>query len=60
MVGLTENSPEDILFEIHWIFEEIPKETLTAVYSVGIIRLELITGHKGESYHIDLIKPTAS
>jgi hypothetical protein len=60
MVGLTGNSPEDILFEIHRIFEEIPKETLTAIYSVGMTRLELITGYKGEAYHIDSIKPTSS
>jgi transposase len=52
MVGFTSNSPADILSEIHRPFQEIPKETLVAVYDEWITRLEWITEHKGEYYHI--------
>jgi hypothetical protein len=52
MAGFTANSPADILSEIRRIFQEIPKETLIAVYDEWITRLEWITEHKGEYYHI--------
>jgi hypothetical protein len=52
MARVTANSPADILSEIRWIFQEIPKETLMAVYDDWITRLEWMTEHKGEYYHI--------
>jgi hypothetical protein len=33
MAEFTAPSPEDILSEVHWIFVEIRKETLAAVYN---------------------------
>jgi hypothetical protein len=52
MGGFTANSPTGILSEIRRIFQEIPKETLVAVYDEWITRLEWIAKPKGEYYHI--------
>jgi hypothetical protein len=52
MAGSTTISPEDILSEICHIFEEVPKETLTAVSDEWITQLEWITEHKGENSHM--------
>jgi histone-lysine N-methyltransferase SETMAR len=52
MADFTANSPADILSEIRRIFQEIPKETLVAMYDEWITRPEWITQHKGEYYHI--------
>jgi hypothetical protein len=43
MAGFTANSPADIFSEIHRIFQEISKETLSAVYDKCITRLEWTT-----------------
>jgi hypothetical protein len=47
MAGFIANSPPDILSEIRWIFQEISKETLVAVYD------EWMTEHKGEYYRTE-------
>jgi hypothetical protein len=52
MAGFTANSPADILSEIRWIFQEIPKETLVAVYDEWMTWLEWMTEHKREYYYI--------
>jgi hypothetical protein len=46
-------SPEDVLPEIRRIFEDIPKETLTAAYNNCISALKWTTERNGEYYHID-------
>jgi hypothetical protein len=53
IAGFTANSLTNILFEIRRILQEIPKETLVAVYDEWITRLEWITEYKGEYYHTE-------
>jgi hypothetical protein len=51
MIGFRASSPEEILCEIRRIFDQIPKETLLAVYNNWIARVEWIIMHQGEYYH---------
>jgi hypothetical protein len=60
MARFTAGSAEDILSVIPRIFERIPKEIPTAVYNEWIIRLQWITEHNGEHYHMDEKKSISS
>jgi hypothetical protein len=53
MAGFTASSPEDTISQIHWIFAEIPKETLAAVDNKSITRVKWTIEHKREYYHTD-------
>jgi hypothetical protein len=52
MAVFTANSAAEILSEIRRIFQETSKEALIALYDEWITRLEWITEHKGECYHV--------
>jgi hypothetical protein len=53
MAGVAANSLADTLSEIRRIFQEMSKETLVAVNDECITRLEWLTEHKGEYYHME-------
>jgi hypothetical protein len=59
MAGFKANSSADILSEIRRIFQEISKEILVAVNDEWNTRLEWITKHQGEYYHMELKKSSA-